>query len=156
MPNTKLLIPLILFIASSSNPATAHEINFSPIPGVHAVVSEKHGEISYKLSGSHGVVEKSIDANLADTDTKLHLQSDDYLFNGTKGFAVMHLDEGKGTYDIYRVFTYSRKAGDFVERFPACGDEFLNLEVNAKMKYIKSMYYDGMEPRRCITRLQPD
>jgi hypothetical protein len=155
MANTKLLIPLLLFIASSSQPAMAHEINFSPIPGVHAVVSEKHGEISYKLSGGRRAVEKSIDANLADTDTKLHLQSDDYLFNGTKGFAVMHLDEGKGTYEIYRVFTYSRKARDFVERFPACGDEFLNLEVNVKKKYLQSTYYDDMAPRLCITRLKP-
>lgn len=156
MFNRKILFPLFLYTVFSSSFALAEELEFHPVAGVDAIVTEVNGKISYRIRDKQGVVEKNIDIGIVDTDTRLHIQTDDYLFNGTEGFSVMYLDEGKGTYDVYHIFTYSMKSRDFIERFPVCGDNFLNLDVNKNKKYLKSTYYSDNEPRVCVTRLKPD
>lgn len=82
----------------------------------------------------------------------LHIELDDFNFDGAGDFAIWHVDDGMGTYTIHRVFIYNPTQGQFVERFPACGDEFLNLKVNKPGKFLVSTYYQGNIPRRCLTR----
>jgi hypothetical protein len=72
--------------------------------GVDAIVTEVDGRVSYTMRDKQGVVEKNIDIDAIDTDARLHIRSDDYLFNGIEGFSVMYPDEGQGTYDVCRVF----------------------------------------------------
>lgn len=39
-----------------------------------------------------------------EAENELHMQFDDFNFDGDKDFAIWQLDDGMGTYDYYRVF----------------------------------------------------
>ncbi|WP_211254095.1 hypothetical protein [Paraburkholderia nodosa] len=147
----KILSNLIFCFACACSSVQAEGIHFRPVDGIDAVVSEGHGKVTYKITDREGVVEKSIDV---DTESKLHLSIGDYRFDGKKGFAISYLDEGMGVYEVYRIFTYSRKLRDFEEQSPACGDEFLNLKLDSKKRVIQSTYFSGNEPRICVTKLK--
>ncbi|MGW8463791.1 XAC2610-related protein [Pseudomonas sp. CLCA07] len=44
---------------------------------------------------------------------ELHLQIDDFNFDGATDFAVWQIDGGMGTYTIHRIFVYQPEAGFF-------------------------------------------
>ncbi|MGS0622277.1 hypothetical protein ACU8YE_05155 [Ralstonia sp. VS2407] len=90
------------------------------------------------------------------TEKPIHLAAGDYDFSGRQGFAFWSIDEGQGVYKIYRVFTFSRKRTDFVERHSRCGDAFLNLRVEAQRKRLISTFFENNIPKSCVTRLDPD
>ncbi|TDG05873.1 hypothetical protein E1N52_23435 [Paraburkholderia guartelaensis] len=115
------------------------------------MMSARDGKVAYKINDKEGVIEKSIDV---DTESKLHLSAGNYRFNGEKGFAISWLDEGAGVYEVYRIFTYSRRLRDFEEQSPACGDEFLNVKLDGKTRTIKSMYFSGNDPVICVTKFK--
>lgn len=88
-----------------------------------------------------------------DTEKPLSLEIGSYDFSGRLGFLVSYIDDGMGVYEISRVFTFSPSSYVFVERFPSCGDEFVNLKVDGRSHLLISTYWDKNIPKRCITRL---
>jgi hypothetical protein len=46
---------------------------------------------------------------------ELHIQVDDFNFDGKKDFAVWQVDDGMGTYTVSRVFVYQPESGSFKE-----------------------------------------
>lgn len=88
-----------------------------------------------------------------ETEKDLRLYLDDFNFDGVKDFAAWHIDDGMGVHDIFRVFVYKPKTGFFEEQHPACGDQFLNLKVDKKNKFLTSTYYGENEPKLCVTKL---
>ena len=151
MSISNALSKLVLFFAYVCSSVQAEEIIFRPVNGINAAVSARDGKVAYKITDKEGVIEKSINV---DTESKLHLSAGDYRFNGEKGFAISWLDEGTGVYEVYRIFTYSRKLRDFEEQSPACGDGFLNVKLDGKTRTIKSTYFSGNEPEICVTKLK--
>ena len=123
---------------------------FSPSPGVVAVVEIKGLNLVWRLSGKNGVRQGEVSLD-AENPSSIAIGS--YDFSGRLGFLVSHTDDGKGTYEVDRVFTFSKLFNEFVERFPSCGDEFANLRVDKKRRYLVSTYWDGNVPKRCVTRL---
>ncbi|KAB0639606.1 hypothetical protein [Burkholderia stagnalis] len=123
---------------------------FVPSPGAVAVVQIKGSNLIWKLSGKDGVRQGGV--NL-DTVKKPNIEIDSYDFSGRLGFRVSHIDDGMGTYEIDRIFTFSPSSNKFMERFPSCGDEFVNVRVDKKRRYLVSTYWNNNIPKRCITRL---
>ena len=90
---------------------------------------------------------------LFDTEQTLHTDIADYNFDGHPDFAIWHTDDGKGTYSIYRIFTFSRKLGDFVELLkPACGDDFLNVTLLPSRKMLRNAYVRDNRWVTCLHR----
>jgi hypothetical protein len=75
------------------------------------------------------------------TKIPVRVEIDDYNFDGFKDFSLSHVDDGQGTYSIYRIFVYSRKTRNFVEIQPKCGDEFINIKLDKKNKTVINSYY---------------
>jgi hypothetical protein len=149
MKLNKFLFFTVFFFTCVCAWAADDETSFHPVNGTTAVVSTAGGKVLYTITDDEGVVKKSIDV---DTESKLHLSVGDYRFDGTKGFAVSYLDEGMGVYEVYRIFSYSRKLRVFEELSPSCGDEFLDLKVDSKKKTLTSTYFSENEPKICVTK----
>ncbi|MCA8061284.1 hypothetical protein [Burkholderia sp. AU38729] len=122
----------------------------SPYPGEVAVISIDGRNLVWKLTGGNVVRRGEVSF---DTDKPLSLEVGSYDFSGRLGFLVSYMDDGMGVYEIARIFTFSPSSSDFVERFPSCGDEFVNLKVDGKSHLLTSTYWDKNIPKRCITRL---
>jgi hypothetical protein len=127
---------------------------FSPAPGVKAEVTAEGQALTWKIYYRGGGSQGGMDV---DTENTIHVDVNDYDFSGRLGFAVWHLDDGMGTYSIYRIFTFSPSTNKFIERSPAsqCGDEFINLKIDKKRRRLFSTFWDQNVPKTCITRLSP-
>ena len=123
-------------------------ISFSPEKGIHATVSINDHTALFSIKNSKGIYNKSI---MVDTEKPLHVTSDDYNFDGKKDFSIWHMDDGMGTYTIHRVFLFSPSKKTFIEVFPDCGDEFINLKVDPKNKKLISTFYEDNVPALCGT-----
>lgn len=115
-----LLFHALLAIADEAS------IAFSPEPGIAARIEITQSSISSEISTGKDIAFEEFPL---ETETTTHLVVDDFNFDGKTDFSVWYLDEGMGRYSIHRVFVYSSESKAFVEKFPACGDEFLNLKV---------------------------
>ena len=91
-------------------------------------------------------------AIVIDTEKNLHADIADYNFDGDPDFSIWHVDDGMGTYAQYRIFTFSRTRGDFVELVPACGDEFIDVRLSNKDKVLHNSYYSGNRVVSCAHR----
>lgn len=118
-----------------------------------ATVQARGGDVYYELQTTAGIRSATI---ATQTESAIHLEAGDYDFSGRQGFAFWSIDEGQGVHKLYRVFTFSRKRNDFVERHPHCGDAFLNLRVDAQRKQLISTFFENNVPKSCVTRLRPD
>jgi hypothetical protein len=145
----RLLLLVLLLIVNFRVWASNDEINFHPIEGVNATVEISDGKVSYAIVDGAVKVDRNVDV---DTESKLHLSVGDYKFDGTKGFSISYVDEGMEIYEVYRVFSYSKKLRIFEELSPACSDEFLNLKVDENKKILTSTYFLGNEPKICVTK----
>ncbi|MBX9900579.1 MAG: hypothetical protein K2Y28_07330 [Burkholderiaceae bacterium] len=87
-----------------------------------------------------------------ETEQDAKVSIDDYNFDGFKDFSVRHLDDGKGTYTIHRIFIYAPGKGKFNEIFPACSDEFINVRLNKTKKLIISSYLKESTWAICQTK----
>ena len=147
---TKFCFLTLMFLALSAGATEAPEV-FSPAPDVKAIVITKANDLTWKVdyNGSKNKGNVSLD-----TEREIHIDVNDFDFSGHLGFSVWHVDDGMGTYTVFRVFTYSQPTNEFVERSPACGDEFVNLKIDKKRHYLISTYWDQNIPKTCITRLQ--
>jgi hypothetical protein len=89
-------------------------------------------------------------------ENELHVQIDDFNFDGEKDFAVWQIDDGMGTYTIHRIFVYRPEARIFKELTPACGDDFVSLRVEHDKRTLLSTYWEMNEPKLCVTHFSPD
>ena len=150
----KMIRLLFLALAFFSLLARASEDArvFSPAPGVKAEITTDGGALTWKVYYRGGNNKGRVDV---DTEKSIYVDVNDYDFSGRLGFSVWHVDDGMGTYSIYRVFTFSPSANKFVERNPAslCGDEFNNLRIDKKRRRLVSTFWDQNIPKTCVTRL---
>jgi hypothetical protein len=134
-------------------PVFAEVTTFSPIKNV---------EVSLELEGSALRVVVKSDAHSESktiafqAENELHVQIDDFNFDGAEDFAVWQIDGGMGTYTIHRIFVYQSEAFFFKELTPACGDDFANLRVERDKRALLSTYWEMNEPKLCVTDLSPD
>ncbi|WP_338401018.1 XAC2610-related protein [Pseudomonas chlororaphis] len=83
---------------------------------------------------------------------ELHVQIDDFNFDGMKDFAVWQIDDGMGIYHIHRVFVFQPQTGFFEELQPDCGDGFVNLRIEKNSKALISTYWTMNVAKQCVTR----
>jgi hypothetical protein len=150
----KMIGLLILMYVLVSFSAEADTRIFSPALGVKVIITVDGQILSWKVDYGSGENKERVDV---DTEKSVYLDVNDYDFSGYPGFAVWHVDDGMGTYFIYRVFTFSPSTNKFIERSPAtlCGDEFINLKIDKKGQRLFSTFWDQNTPRMCATRLHP-
>lgn len=145
-------LPLLITLTVLSGRVFASDsVSFSPASATSATVRVNGESVTFEVVDPkhrkhHGSIEIA-------TEKPIHIDVDDYSFDNRKGFAIWSVDEGMGTYTIYRVFLYSIRLATFVEASPACGDEFINLKVDKERERLISTYYEDNIPKRCITRL---
>ncbi|QVN20800.1 hypothetical protein [Burkholderia pyrrocinia] len=150
MKIVKIIVTVAALTISFLTCAADISKTFAPSQGVVAVVEIKGLNLVWRLSGKNGIRQGEVGL---DTENPSSIEIGSYDFSGRLGFLVSHTDDGKGTYEVDRVFTFSPLFNEFVERFPSCGDEFANLRVDKKRRYLVSTYWDKNVPKRCITRL---
>ena len=75
-----------------------------------------------------------------ETEKRLKISVEDYNFDGHKDFAISHVDDGMGTYQVSQVYVYSAQAEKFIPLAPKCGDEFINLAVDKARRTLTSSY----------------
>lgn len=124
----------------------AQEVEVSPVKGHRFFLKE---EGSTAIVKEVGKLEKVIEFY---AENKINIEINDYNFDGVKDFAVWHMDDGMGVYKVYRVFVFNVKAEAFLEIFPDCGDEFLNLKINSVSHSLLSTYFNEGEPKVCVSR----
>ena len=130
-------------------PVLAETTTFSPIKDVEATLVLEGTTLSVAVKGGTHNESRTIDFQ---AENELHMQIDDFNFDGAKDFAIRQLDDGMGTYDYYRVFIYQARTGTFEELQPDCGDGFVNLRVDKKRKALLSTYWEMNMPKQCVTR----
>lgn len=92
---------------------------------------------------------KNVDVS---SEKENHITFEDYNRDGYKDFSIWHLDEGMGTYKIYRLFVFSPAEIKFKEKKPACGDNFVNVRVEGHD--LINMIYDDNTPKSCSIPLK--
>lgn len=148
MNNKKTILAALLTLFCVS--AQAQSLKFNP---------DKENEVTLSWGGSSLNVDvknndhHKISDLFFETNKELHVKLDDFNFDGIGDFAVWHIDDGMGTYTIFRVFVYDAQKKEFKEASPSCGDEFINLIVDKKNKSLKSTYYEANIPKQCVTKL---
>ena len=130
-------------------PALAETTTISPAKGVDATLVLEGSKLNIAVKSEMHSESRTIDF---EAENELHMQFDDFNFDGAQDFAIWQLDDGMGTYDYYRVFVYQAKTGTFEELQPDCGDGFVNLRVDSKRKALTSTYWEMNRPKQCIAR----
>lgn len=142
-------ITLLLIFLMWTIPALAETTTFSPTQGIDATLVLEGSKLNIAVKSETHSESRTIEF---EAENELHVQFDDFNFNGAKDFAVWQLDDGMGTYHYYRVFIYQVKTGTFEELQPDCGDGFVNLRVDKKRKALLSTYWEMNIPKQCVTR----
>lgn len=142
-------ITLLLIFLMWTIPALAETTTFSPTQGIDATLVLEGSKLNIAVKSETHSESRTIDF---EAENELHVQFDDFNFDGAKDFAVWQLDDGMGTYHYYRVFIYQVKTGTFEELQPDCGDGFVNLRVDKKRKALLSTYWEMNIPKQCVTR----
>ena len=130
-------------------PALSETTTISPAKGVDATLVLEGSKLNIAVKSEMHSESRTIDF---EAENELHVQLDDFNFDGAQDFAIWQLDDGMGTYDYYRVFVYQTRTGMFEELQPDCGDGFVNLRVDKKRKALLSTYWGMNGPKQCITR----
>ncbi|MBH3405872.1 hypothetical protein I5P86_12500 [Pseudomonas glycinae] len=130
-------------------PVLAETTTFSPTKGVEAMLVLEGSTLKIAVKGETHNDSRTIDFQ---AENELHVQFDDFNFDGAKDFAIWQLDDGMGTYHYYRVFIYQAKTSTFEELQPDCSDGFVNLRVDKKRKALLSTYWEMNIPKQCVTR----
>ena len=142
-------ITLLLIFLMWTIPALAETTTFSPTQGIDATLVLEGSKLNIAVKSEMHSESRTIDF---EAENELHMQFDDFNFDGAQDFAIWQLDDGMGTYNYYRVFIYQAKTGMFEELQPDCGDGFVNLRVDKKRKALLSTYWGMNGPDQCITR----
>lgn len=147
MPVKTLAVSLLALMWTF--PVLAETTTFSPTDGVNATLGLEGSTLNIAVKSETHSESRTIDFEAVN---ELHVQFDDFNFDGAKDFAIWQLDDGMGTYGYYRVFVYQAETGTFEELQPDCGDGFVNLRVDKKRKALLSTYWEMNIPKQCITR----
>ncbi|CAI8978148.1 hypothetical protein [Pseudomonas zeae] len=91
-------ITLLLIFLMWTIPALAETTTFSPTKGVDATLVLEGSKLNIAVKSETHSESRTIDF---EAENKLHMQFDDFNFNGDKDFAIWQLDDGMGTYDYY-------------------------------------------------------
>lgn len=137
-------------LLSLSAIAVEDVIEFAPEKNYLAKVGLLENEITYAITTPAGVV-SSVIAHQVERPS--HVVVDDFNFDGKKDFSVWYFDEGMGSHSTHRVFIYSTKKHDFVEKFSSCATEFINLVVDNYKKQLRSTFFVENTPKVCSTRI---
>ena len=148
-----MVAALVLSSAALHTAWAADAITFPVDHATQATIEVQGDYVHYELRGPAGTRTARI---ATQTEKPVHLEVADYDFSGQQGFAFWSIDEGQGVSKIYRIFTFSQKRNDFVERHPRCGDAFLNLRVDARRKQLISTFFENNTPKSCTTQLHSD
>lgn len=124
-------------------------VRFAPASGVNAQVQVDGAEVSYTVSRGTSSHTGSL---TIDTERRLFVTVADYNFDGFQDVAVHHLDDGMGTYSIYRILVYVPSIGSFHELRPTCGDEFINVVLNPQRKTLTSSTFKNNRMIACTRR----
>lgn len=143
-----------LSVAISLPAVNAHsdevkELRFMPEKSTQAYVKISNRELTISSIFDGG---EKISKVLIDTDTLIHIEVNDYNFDGYKDFSVYYLDGGMATHLIYRIFLYSKKNKNFVETQPKCGDQFVDIRTVKKSKRLVNSYYSQNLVKTCSAR----
>lgn len=87
-----------------------------------------------------------------ETKKPVAIKVDDYNFDGYQDFSISSIDEGMGTYRIYRIFIYSASRHEFVEIRPACGDDFINVRLTKKTRTLTNSYFSDNVIKTCTQK----
>ncbi|MBN3722774.1 hypothetical protein [Burkholderia sp. Ac-20379] len=144
-----LLTTLMPVSRAADSPTTS----FHPAPGVSASISIQSDDLCWEITRDAIPARDCIKVR---SEAVPHIDIQDFDFSGMPGFSIWQMDEGKATYSIYRIFTYSRIRNTFIERTPnpSCGDEFINLRVDRHKRRLLSTFWNQNTPELCITRLR--
>jgi hypothetical protein len=113
--------------AGTADPATV----FTPAAGVKATLTVRDQHVEVTVAGPRG---RSTESLPFETEQPLRIKVDDYNFDGHEDFSVSHVDDGKGTYDLYDIYVYAPKTGRFERLAPTCGDDFINVRLDRKRR----------------------
>jgi len=130
-------------------PVLAETTTFSPTKDVEATLVLEGSTLNIAVKGETHNESRTIDFEAVN---ELHVQVDDFNFDGVKDFAIWQLDDGMGTYHYYRVFIYQARTGTFEELQPDRGDGFVNLRVDKNRKALLSTYWEMNIAKQCATR----
>jgi len=153
----------MLLIAASGSAASAMAfgsgtrdggggVTFAPASGVEASLAVSGPQVLLKVQGKQGESEETI---AVETGKRLKISVEDYNFDGHKDFAISHVDDGMGAYQISQVYVYSAQAQKFLPLAPKCGDEFINLVVNKTKRTLTSSYVVENKYKTCRMKFQP-
>jgi hypothetical protein len=129
--------------------AHAEVTTFNPTPGIEVTLKLEGSSLAFSVTSDAHSESRTIDFQ---SENELHVQIDDFNFDGAKDFAVWQIDDGMGTYDFHRIFVYQPTTGTFQELRPDCGDGFVNLRIESKRKMLVSTYWEMNVPKQCVTR----
>lgn len=141
------VVALAFYCAVICSCVEAQEVEVSPLKG-HGFLLKAEG--STAIVKEVGKLEKVIEFY---AENKINIEINDYNFDGVKDFSVWHMDDGMGVYKMYRVFVFDIKTEDFLEIFPDCGDEFVNLKADKVSRSLISTYFYEGEPKSCISSI---
>ncbi|CAI8787289.1 XAC2610-related protein [Pseudomonas sp. IT-P260] len=130
-------------------PVLAETTTFSPTQGVEATLVLEGSTLNVAVKSETHNESRTVDFEAVN---ELHMQFDDFNFDGAQDFAIWQLDDGMGTYHYYRVFIFQVKTGTFEELQPDCGDGFVNLRVDKKRKALLSTCWEMNIPKQCVIR----
>ncbi|MBD9503192.1 hypothetical protein IB256_20555 [Pseudomonas sp. PDM17] len=136
-----------ILAAIGTTSTNAEIIGFFPSDDSKVTIKIKNNEVEI-INGDK--IEKKIEF---DTEKTLNIEISDYDFDKNLDFSIWHSDDGKGVYDIYRIFLYNKKTKAFVEAQSKCGDEFINVRIDKKTKTIASTIFEDNTPKICHTKL---
>ncbi|EUB73064.1 hypothetical protein PMI27_002807 [Pseudomonas sp. GM41(2012)] len=134
-------------------PVLAEVTTFSPTKKVEATLVLEGSMLTVVVKSDAHSESRTI---AFQAENELHVQIDDFNFDGAKDFAVWQIDDGMGTYTIHRIFVYQPEAAFFKELNPDCGDDFVNLRVEREKRALLSTYWEMNEPKLCSTNFSPD
>ncbi len=134
-------------------PVFAEATTFTPTKNVEATLALEGSTLTVAVKSDTQSDSRTIAFK---AENELHVQIDDFNFDGAKDFAAWQIDDGMGTYTIHRVFIYQPEAGFFKELTPACGDDFVNLRVERDKRMLLSTYWEMNEQKLCVTHFSPD
>lgn len=146
--HAQLLIVAMVAVTSVTAYAdgTPDRVDFSPASGVEASLTVSAPQVLLKIRGKQGESQETI---ALETEKSLTIRVEDYNFDGHKDFAITHVDDGMGTYEISQVYVYSAQAEKFLPLGPKCGDAFINLAVNKTKRTLTSSYMVENKYKTC-------
>ena len=119
---------------------------FAPAPGVKATLTVRDQQVEITVTGPRG---RSTETIPFDTEQPLRINVADYNFDGHRDFSVSHVDDGKGTYDLYDIYVYAPKTGKFERLAPTCGEDFINVRLDRKRRALVNTRVENFRFTTC-------